>query len=1275
MGGWAASKDDTGLCPHHTEHTEACGYGDPCTFVCDACAKEAEEANATPEPEPTNAPVATEAPVIPEEPAIPEQPVVSDDPVVTEEPTIPEQPVVSDEPVISDDPVVTEEPTIVEDPVVTEEAVVEEEPETTEEPEIIVEPEATAEPSLEDVLRLMEENYRKGILPPAFIDMNNYLSGIAPAAFLEQGKIDKANFSYMGLAESIDKSPWDNWGGYDISGGFNLNKFPNFVDQGYRTASVTVDDAELVALGIIRRTSGSAEEKTDYIYYMTTDQNESEISAMIIKTEDENKGEIHVNYAFNDYNLTYDVQMADGTNPPTGVTVESVFGGTNPATTTNGAVSFDVTIPYGYTAKVWREYLDGTNRVELTGNRPAPDTDKTVNEGYDLGAEPVYKKEGNDVVLDSNNPSPSSYRISATFHDDHVTEDRHIVVELTKRPAPKFITQHWTGTIYADGRGGTGTDAGWNGNSTHKSGNIQPDDNYGWKKDDIIMDEIDSDTYTYSTTWTFQTSTGTGHPFLLDSLEFNGVALNIPYVPTSSYGRDIETGQGYRHVEDATSTTPTAEDDLAQVRAITEDQKITAGSLRKTTLPDGTVVAIELVRYWGKQRVYTVTITGAHSNITITGGNLMQYGSGAEEFIPSASVGIDANNIESYYNGDWVTRPAAEAVVSQGPDDDSSFHNFNIRFKLEIGYEMPFYTWINASTNETVEKGETVPLDTLTVDQSADSKKVYGPDDDGWYYIHLNEKPENKTGKKVYTLNLSATAAKYIVRYMVGSQDVDGDELTNPPLDENVRNMPVFNTNDSDWDDELDNPSWNGKGEHIERYDDNGGNFYDLGEFHTIAISDNEPIDISSPKKYFQYWVVVDENEKICTKMDDGKLVPVIIRPNAAVELKDLDVYGLPLRKDIGGDDKNYYVIRLKAVWASTTSEFSYEVHLRWVDKDGNVHPIEGEDSEYRIIQSAMVDAENIVITLNVDSADILNWLARHPTYSLYHEANKNYEIAPDYNEDPDVDLADPQGNYHFMVTNGGQINVWMKEDRGTLSFKKTVVGDDTCNGTLTFTIKGPADFTGTSYAWPQDVTWAASNSLQIYFENGEATLNVSFKDGVAHLRSEDGKDYDISRGVTLFVPNGDYTITENLPAGSGYTPQVNGVVGENSATVKVIAGDETVHLQEFVNTVKPVDLENAPYVQKTIKGDTPTEAGTFTFELFAAEGANYGDAVELLGDTTVTFTIPAGQTTEKAPFGGIRFNAAGTYRFTVRESNYPAETDTYSYTPEQIAKTWCVTV
>ena len=85
---YAAAPPEGGLCVHHPEHTEACGYAEareasPCTHVHDEFCGGLPEPGEGGEPEP---------PAEPENPAQPEEPVQPGDPVEPEDPAQPEGP-------------------------------------------------------------------------------------------------------------------------------------------------------------------------------------------------------------------------------------------------------------------------------------------------------------------------------------------------------------------------------------------------------------------------------------------------------------------------------------------------------------------------------------------------------------------------------------------------------------------------------------------------------------------------------------------------------------------------------------------------------------------------------------------------------------------------------------------------------------------------------------------------------------------------------------------------------------------------------------------------------------------------------------------------------------------------------------------------------------------------------------------------------------------------------------------------------------------------------
>ncbi len=103
---YAAAPPEGGLCVHHPEHTEACGYAEareasPCTHVhdefCGGLPEPGEGGEPEPPAEPENPaqpeePVQPEAPIQPEEPAQPGDPVEPEDPAQPEGPTEPIDP-------------------------------------------------------------------------------------------------------------------------------------------------------------------------------------------------------------------------------------------------------------------------------------------------------------------------------------------------------------------------------------------------------------------------------------------------------------------------------------------------------------------------------------------------------------------------------------------------------------------------------------------------------------------------------------------------------------------------------------------------------------------------------------------------------------------------------------------------------------------------------------------------------------------------------------------------------------------------------------------------------------------------------------------------------------------------------------------------------------------------------------------------------------------------------------------------------------------------------
>lgn len=959
----------------------------------------------------------------------------------------------------------------------------------------------------EDQLRAIENQYNSGIMLLGFTI----------------GNIPWKYFGVTGLPNGVTEDDWKaacNQNGYLVDNtGVMASKFPTY--SGIHFASVTVNNVPVVRAGILKSdTTGEVAYYYLTIRHQTGSNGTPEVSATLLRTELNEK--FVVNYVIDEYVLTYDVKLngqivtdeacnitykdSEGnehetlwktTKDEAGNDIpltwkQAVFGGTQPDSTTNAAASFDVTIPYGYTAHVYREYEDGTARVDLTSKNV--DEEHRVNDGFPLGTEPVYTS----TTSKNLNIGPSAMRVNATFYSDHITENRRIVVELEKRTSdPIFDAHHWLATDNASGRGSTGQ-AGEDGelieNTKYEKGNLLPDggeDAFDWgvmTKDPHNQSNWSStdkaqygthwwreDDGTYSLRWIFQTNSA-GNSYLLNSLEMNGMTIALPYTP-----EQIWEGGGAG--------------------------KGASGTYAETALPDGAVVHVRFVRQFGNtQRIYAITITGARTDITVTGGNLFMLAQGAPEYVARPLTGVYASDISKeefgYFgqDGNWHTHPMslvqvqdAKSANSNKTDftsgDSNAHYGANIRFKLQEGYELPVYSWIqrmsdtvlegNADQDGKQKKGSVIGWEAAAANLEGGKLKtncIYGPDEDGWYYIRLEHAPGyGDDTTKMLTLSITATAMKYMVRYMAGEYKGEGD-LANTPKGgaQVVANMPTFSTDDSTWDDDFDF-TWDGRGDYIDRYDDNFGNFYDVQNYPTIAVSDLVPIDetLAPDTKTFRHWVVVDQDENVyCQKGagepradgnggfvdDNGRMVdgegylleyykkgtgepradgnggwidedgkpvnqdgylldatrriPYTVDPNKGIQLKDYNDFAISLDQELGGTDNNYYVIRLKAAWADTPASFEYHVRMVYEDETGRTHVLNFLQDVRTEWDESRIN-EDGTLTIGVSPTDdiFVDWLNANPEYTFDEERNSTPTAAGEWEPYPEIDPNDPNNS------------------------------------------------------------------------------------------------------------------------------------------------------------------------------------------------------------------------------------------------------------------------
>ena len=1199
---------------------------------------------------------------------------------------------------------------------------------------------------IEERLRALEDQYNAGVMPMAFVEghipWDKYfaVSGL-PARILDEEDI-AANKT---VAEKWQEDCAKLSEGYSVDNtGVKYTKFPQYLDKGIHFNNVTVNGVEVVRAGILIPDTGVGD---PVYYYMTqkhvdSDSNDGSgshtgsVSALVLP----DGAKFQVNYAVNEYKLSYEIQL-DGqvvTDKKSSVKdangnavtwEQAIFGGQNPASTNSGAASFAVTIPYGYTARVYQRLEeDGVlgAEEELTG--PGVDGYQ-VNEGHPLGTEPDYVYDRDDNKGKPNSDGPSAMRMSAVFFSDLVTENRHIVVKLTtKKGAPVFDATIWKDINSSHGRMTTAhsyKDGGLNKPGGSLWPNILPEGEWGsWGTfENRVPMEEESGKDTYTIQWIFQTSSQNNLGYLLDALELNGVYVKLPFVPET-----VENGNSLKGIENGAKGT----------------KKELNVTYTETVLPDGAIATIEFYRLFqydrnSNQRVYILTITGARANVTVTYGNLFMYDGGKEEYVAESLVGVgvdenDATPRFQYFNGtSWVDEAMSHIqILGTGKTDFNNgdlenHYGANIRFRLYQGYENPVYSWSDRITGVMLEtngnsKGvikENSIIQWKDVKENLDGNKlktdyIYA-DEDGWYYIRLKQAPDRDDGYPMIILSIKATAMKYMVRYMVGEPRKD---MTNGPADANVNesSMPTFDTNDSSWDNGL---AEGISGQYPERYDDNGGNFYDRQTTPTIPVSDKTPTT-KDGKKFFQYWVLVDNNEDVIEV--NGK--PLIVRPNETIDLSVFDAYAVSLASQIGGTDYNYYVIRLKGVWSDLPTDFKFYIRMVWTDAET------GESHVMDLVQNVttsstdanLIDNDRLVVTVNTVTDVFKNWFMLHPFYAYAarnfipteERANDRFESGgiwwekypTEFTEgSTEQGIPDPTAYYRvvkdgeiikYQVQRNGTIVLYLDPVNGRLPITKTVIGSDPGADEFTYTI--------TAKLLPEDIerskapgadNFLTEESLRNMMASGtffgmapDATMNdlqnFTGKNVVLNFtRHADDDDlvnwystatFTLKGGeaTVLGVPQGRYIIEESTKGAQPfvYDVTVNGrAVDDRTATqdVKVSATTSAVH---FGNTVKPVDytLKLRKEIVSLNDDGVPEKAQAADFE-FGLQFVG-GDSTQVrTGGLTANITTSGGM--GEGSFETISFRHTGTYTFLVTETAY----DKDAYFPSPRAHSVSVTV
>ena len=457
-----------------------------------------------------------------------------------------------------------------------------------------------------------------------------------------------------------------------------------------------------------------------------------------------------------------------------GITLDSVFGADRAKIVINGNYSFNVNIPSKYTGDTYNRVGANYNKLsymiidksgnELDKNGNCPDYKDTWGEDgvCPLGAELVYKDGTNDV---DTTKGPSVYLLSATYYNNNVTENREIVVKLNEKyvkgedekpiEKPVFDARYALSTINLNGRGASGS---YNSDSETNIKNEDPGWSWGSFYRETKEMKYDEETDSYSFTWVFQTNSNAGGwGWLLNSLELNGVGLTIPFIPCLGVGMS----GSLNGIEHPIKTSDFRIDGTREI-----DQDTCAASRKTTILPDGAQATIKYIKIFGTQRVYELEITGAHSSVVVTYGNLNMYGTGAAEAVIYSITGVDEDNI---YDG--AGNKVKKSSVLVKPE---LFQN--VRFKLLPHYENPSYELTNVH-------GDPLEGGTISYDEGTGM----------WNIIGLPRFGEGTLiNYKIGLLTITGKPIRYAIRYLPG--DIENAEFATWFDDNNGKYYTIENT-------------------------------------------------------------------------------------------------------------------------------------------------------------------------------------------------------------------------------------------------------------------------------------------------------------------------------------------------------------------------------------------------------------------------------------------------------------------------------------------------
>lgn len=792
--------------------------------------------------------------------------------------------------------------------------------------------------------------------------------------------------------------------------------------------------------------------------------------------------QITVEYSPIEYDVEYEI-----TGAPEGWGPDRIFGANRPLKTTNQHVSTTVTIPVGYTARVY------FNNVEKF---PMEDADSAVGDpisygNHPLGTEPKYKTDtvagasSNVVVIDTAANAPDYFSLTGTYLSGKVgsaNSDIKVRVELTERTSFTLSDELWVTTS-------TGGSV-----QTEKILDLTPDPRTKGGKPTTTPT---GDGFI----WTFTTyGERNGEVHELRTLTVNGQPVSLPPLPTKQNQPSTKTAE----LKEADFTYANVNITVAIVQEKIQGQ-------------NGQINVYK----------YTVEFSNVKRDLVITTSALVVEN--APELVVSSLEGVElelwsravkAENQDPNY--DWNEADQGRILkIDEGNTtglhiyDETDSNEYNARFRPAKGYE-----WGSGGVDRSI---TFAPGYTL-----ADADSDFFPDEDGWYYATLTINTGAANSAASY-LSIEAELKQYQVHYLDGTGQALQNGVEGMPT--SVTKMPFsdgVDTNGGKYYDMITNKA--------------------IVVNSDIPEDNSETAD--KRPAVFLYWVLTDAqgnpidpetgNEILDYKNADGTI-------NTSKLHKYKGAYTADLSATSAYADKNGGNIYLTAYWEPAAQPFVYYITLNKIDSTGAVvkdvaegtkkdgGKYEMPDGRYAFVDretfTKVPEGETTFVIFDTGSEPAANFLAGSDTTEK-KESNVWYKFDElgQYKEPFTGDGfgSDPH-NHIYEVGNHGEVDVWLYYTLGGLTIKNDAPGaSDRAEFTYRITFRLPADDPGTD------------GDETLFFNEGYRTNGTANRTYSAPVKGSEPVSLDLSNNnytgdFTLKGADGFITF-EDLPAGTTYT-------------------------------------------------------------------------------------------------------------------------------------------